>query len=205
MIEKYYIGQPFFKTTLNSDLVDTINNHMDNLLKNNNQVSVVNTLSGKITSEWDSIWFIDVDKKNEILNIFKYCIENLDKDNTFNEWEFNFNSAWINDQKQHEYQVIHQHSGKSLLGLSSIIFLKVPVFGKEYTETTEPHNGRTSLIGNGGGIFTYSHRLITPKVGDMYIFNYDMKHCVYPFVGDGTRRSMSINADLWPKKVSSKR
>ena len=66
MIEKYYIGQPFFKTTLNSDLVDTINNHMDNLLKNNNQVSVVNTLSGKITSEWDSIWFIDVDKKNEI-------------------------------------------------------------------------------------------------------------------------------------------
>ena len=51
MIEKYYIGQPFFKTTLNSDLVDTINNHMDNLLKNNNQVSVVNTLSGKITSE----------------------------------------------------------------------------------------------------------------------------------------------------------
>jgi len=204
MIEKIYLGQPFFKTSLSNELINNINNHMDDLLKNNKQVSMVNRLSGKITKEWDSIWFNDIDKEKEILKTFQYCIENLDKDNAFNDWSYDFDSAWINDQQQHEYQVVHQHTGKSMLGLASIIYLKVPDLGPEYTETTSPHNGRTTLIGNNGGIFTLSHYLITPVVGDMYIFNYDMKHCVYPFVGNGTRRSMSINVDIWPKKIEGK-
>ena len=201
MIEKIYLGQPFFKTSLSNELVNTINNHMDSLLETNKQVSMVDRLSGKITKEWDSIWFNDIDEKKEILKTFQYCIENLDKDNAFNDWSFTFDSAWINDQQQHEYQVVHQHTGRSMLGLASIIYLKVPDLGPEYTETTSPHNGRTTLIGNNGGMFTQSHYLITPIVGDMYVFNYDMKHCVYPFVGEGIRRSMSINVDIWPKKI----
>tara|TARA_Y100000004_G_C8796134_1_gene361398 strand:+ start:66 stop:695 length:630 start_codon:yes stop_codon:yes gene_type:complete len=200
-IEKHYLGQPFFKTSLSVQLINNINNHMDDLLKNNKQVSVVDTLSGKITKEWDSIWFADIDEKKEILNRFQYCIKNLDKDNNFHEWNYTLDSAWINDQQQHEYQGVHQHAGKSMLGLSSIIYLKVPDLGPEYTETSSPHNGRTTLIGNTGGIFTFSQYLITPVVGDMYIFNYDMKHCVYPFIGNGIRRSMSINVDIWPKKL----
>ena len=35
-----------------------------------------------------------------------------------------------------------------------------------------------------------------PKVGDFYIFPYDVEHCVYPFKGEGNRRSMSINFDV---------
>jgi hypothetical protein len=178
---------------------------MDDLLKNNQQISMIERLSGKITKEWDCFWFNDIDKKKEILNIFKYCIENLDKDNAFNEWGFTFDSAWINDQQQNEYQVVHQHTGKSMIGLASIIYLRVPDLGPEYTDTTVPHNGRTTLIANCGGMFTQSHYLITPKVGDIYVFNYDMKHCVYPFRGKGTRRSMSINVDIWPKKITGKK
>tara|TARA_B100002019_G_C20998196_1_gene463947 strand:+ start:31 stop:642 length:612 start_codon:yes stop_codon:yes gene_type:complete len=201
MIEKLYLGQAFFKTSLSDSLINNINNHMDDLLKNNKEVSMVHTLSAKITREWDSLWFNDIDEEKEILNRFQYCIENLDKDDAFHEWDYNFDSAWINDQQQHEYQIVHQHTGRSMLGLASIIYLKVPNLGPEYTETSSPHNGRTTLIGNIGGIFTHSHYLITPVVGDMYIFNYDMKHCVYPFVGNGIRRSMSINVDIWPKKI----
>jgi len=201
MIKKIYLGQPFFKTSICNELVNTINNHMDSLLETNKQVSMVDKLSGKITKEWDSIWFNDIDEKKEILKTFQYCIENLDKDNAFNDWSFTFDSAWINDQQQYEYQVVHQHTGRSMVGLASIIYLKVPDLGSEYTKTTLPHNGRTTLIGNIGGMFTQSNYLITPVVGDMYVFNYDMKHCVYPFVGNGIRRSMSINVDIWPKKI----
>ena len=68
--------------------------------------------------------FVDIEEAQKAYEMgYDKYKENLDKDNTFNEWEFNFDSAWINDQKQHEYQVIHQLSGKTLLGLSSIIFL----------------------------------------------------------------------------------
>ena len=38
--------------------------------------------------------------------------------------------------------------------------------------------------------------LVEPEVGDLYIFPYDIEHCVYPFKGTGMRRSMSINFDV---------
>ena len=106
------------------------------------------------------------------------------------------NSAWINDQYENEYQGVHTHSGREDLGFSSIMYLKVPDFGKEITNTGHALNGRTELIGNCGGTWQVSTQLITPKVCDFYIFPYDMQHLVYPFTGDGMRRSLVINVDI---------
>ena len=38
--------------------------------------------------------------------------------------------------------------------------------------------------------------MIQPNVGDFYIFPYDVEHLVYPFSGDGLRRTMSLNYDV---------
>ena len=110
--------------------------------------------------------------------------------------EVDMNSAWVNDQYENEYQGVHTHSGKEDLGFSSIMYLKVPDFGKEITDTGDPLNGKTELIGNCGGIWNCPTHLITPKVGDFYIFPYDMQHLVYPFTGNGMRRSLVINVDI---------
>ena len=101
---------------------------------------------------------------------FSYDIEEVD-----------LNSAWINDQYKNEYQGVHTHSGREDLGFSSILYLKVPDFGKEITDTGHACNGKTELIGNCGGTWSNPTHLITPKVGDFYIFPYDMQHLVYPF------------------------
>ena len=37
---------------------------------------------------------------------------------------------------------------------------------------------------------------ITPKVGDFYLFPHYMMHNVYPFKGNGERRSMSFNVSI---------
>jgi hypothetical protein len=83
--------------------------------------------------------------------------------------------------------------------------LKVPDFGKEITDTGHACNGKTELIGNCGGTWSNPTHLITPKVGDFYIFPYDMQHLVYPFTGNGMRRSLVCNFDIRrTKKYSMK-
>ena len=69
-------------------------------------------------------------------------------------------------------------------------------FGEEINNTSEPHNGRTMLIGNCQGQFIRKNIMIQPNVGDFYIFPYDVEHLVYPFSGDGLRRTMSLNYDV---------
>ena len=60
---------------------------------------------------------------------------------------------------------------------------------------------RTQLIGNCGGIWSNPTHVIEPKVGDFYIFPYDMQHVVYPFNGNGMRRSLVINFDILREKT----
>ena len=52
---------------------------------------------------------------------------------------------------------------------------------------------------NQDNYFTYINLLpleLQSKILQFYIFPYDVEHCVYPFKGDGNRRSMSINFDV---------
>ena len=102
----------------------------------------------------------------------------------------------IISQYEHEYQGIHTHSGREDLGFSSILYLKVPDFGKEITKTGTALNGKTELVGNCGGTWSSPTQLITPKVGDFYIFQASHQHFVMPFKAKTPkeiRLSMSFN------------
>jgi len=109
-------------------------------------------------------------------------------------------SAWINEMVEHEYNPLHLHMGKTEIGLTSVLCLKKPDdYGVEIARKDDPvydTNGRLELVGNGGGMFNYNQHKIDLDVGDLYVFPYDMKHCVYPFTGKGVRRTMSYNCDM---------
>ena len=109
-------------------------------------------------------------------------------------------SAWINEMVEHEYNPLHLHMGKTETGLSSVLCLKRPSdYGVEIARKDDPvydTNGRLELVGNGGGMFSYNQHKVDLEVGDLYVFPYDMKHCVYPFTGKGVRRTMSYNCDM---------
>jgi len=196
------LGQKIFKTKVSNELVDAINQKMDLEIQNQQAVSAVPILSGKIKGEYRTPWLHEVDKDSEIIDIVNQCLENSWKDNAFDKVEFYSDNSWINDQHENEYQTVHQHSGYSINGVSTILFLRVPDFGEEYTHTDTPMNGRTTFIGNIGGQFTNNSLTITPVVGDLYLFPYDMRHTVYPFKGNGIRRSLSANFDVYFSKTS---
>ena len=106
-------------------------------------------------------------------------------------------SAWINEMIEHEYNPMHHHIGKPEIGLTSVLCLKKPDdYGIELAREDDPANGRLELIGNGGGMFGYNQHKVDLEVGDLYIFPYDIKHGVYPFTGNGIRRTLSYNCDM---------
>ena len=106
-------------------------------------------------------------------------------------------SAWINEMVEHEYNPFHYHVGKTEIGITSVLCLKKPNdYGVEIAREDDPANGRLELAGNGGGMLGYNQHKADLKVGDLYVFPYDVKHGVYPFTGKGVRRTLSYNCDM---------
>ena len=77
------------------------------------------------------------------------------------------------------------------------MMLKKPnTYGVEYSRKYVPTNGALELI-SGSGILCHNQLRVDMKVGDLFIFPYDVQHGVYPFNGTTEcRRTLSYNCDL---------
>jgi hypothetical protein len=111
-------------------------------------------------------------------------------------------NAWINDMYANEYNPFHFHASKnSLVGLSSVLFLKTPdTYGEEIVNHSNPANGYLEFIGGQQHSLAISQLRLSPKVGDFFVFPYTLVHGVYPFRDtDQVRRTLSYNCDILPK------
>ena len=116
------------------------------------------------------------------------------------------NSIWVNEMKAHEYNPIHIHQGMLFTGLSSVMIMKLPTdTGIEYSAPEKPMNGRLQIIGASAGQFAKTDYSPNSKIGDFYVFPYDMRHCVYPFNGTKEkRRTLVCNVDVEHNPISSR-
>jgi hypothetical protein len=113
------------------------------------------------------------------------------------DYKMHFNSVWVNQMFEHEYNPVHVHQGTLFTGLSSVMILKLPSsFGVEYSSPDAPQNGRLQILGSSSGQFANVDYQPDIKERDFYIFPYDMRHCVYPFNGPGYRRTLAANMDV---------
>jgi hypothetical protein len=117
--------------------------------------------------------------------------------NKIRNYDMRFNSVWVNQMFENEYNPIHVHQGSLFTGLSSVMILKLPQsFGVEYSSPDAPQNGKLQILGAANGQFANVDYQPDIKEGDFYIFPYDMRHCVYPFNGPGHRRTLAANMDV---------
>lgn len=191
---KINFGQAVIHFEVPKDIINEINNvyesQLDNLKEHNN------FLAGKIKDQHK----VDEFLSDKIKDYFKDCFKTYI--NEFKSIGYNNNielfNAWINEMKAGEYNPMHIHRGKSNLGLSSVLCLKVPdEYGKEHSNDFLPVNGALEFLGSGSGMFNINQFRTYLSVGDLYIFPYDMFHGVYPFHSTKTnRRTMSYNCDL---------
>jgi len=116
------------------------------------------------------------------------------------------NSIWVNEMKAGDYNPVHVHQGRVYTGLSSVMILKLPKdYGPELTHPEQPMNGQLQILGNVAGQFATTDYSPKVKIGDFYIFPYDMRHVVYPFTNKkAKRRTLVCNVDVVYDPVASR-
>ena len=122
------------------------------------------------------------------------------------EYQMNINSIWVNEMKVGDYNPVHIHQGKLFTGLSSVMILKLPTdMGPEVARPDQPMNGQLQFMGSASGQFVKSDYSPDVKIGDFYVFPYDMRHVVYPFTNKKEkRRTLVCNCDVSYDPVKSR-
>ena len=126
--------------------------------------------------------------------------------NKTGKFSMNINSIWVNEMKAGEYNPVHIHQGMNYTGLSSVMILKLPKdMGPELARPDQPMNGQLQILGSANGQFVTSDYSPKMKIGDFYIFPYDMRHVVYPFTNKKEkRRTLVCNCDVSYDPVNSR-
>jgi len=134
---------------------------------------------------------------DNVLNWIDKAMDHYLKFNKIKDFKKSLNSVWVNQMFQHEYNPVHVHQGSLYTGLSSVMVLKLPEsFGVEYSSAHNPMNGQLQIMGSVSGQFATCDYSPNLTERDYYIFPYDVRHCVYPFNGEGYRRTLSANMDV---------
>ena len=138
--------------------------------------------------------FLPVDILKWFESIFRHYLEW----NKIKEYKLHISSIWINEMKAGEYNPVHIHQGKIFTGLSSVMILKLPKdMGPEIVRPDQPMNGQLQILGSAAGQFVTADYSPKMKIGDFYIFPYDVRHVVYPFTNKKVkRRTLVCNCDV---------
>ena len=198
-----FLGQSVLKYEVPLEIYHTINSIYEN--KYSELKPANKQLVGKIEKE-HSLFYDgeDSDKmiKHNYLpkNILVWFVEKFKHYLEWNKvkgYNMHFNSVWVNQMFEHEYNPVHVHQGTLPTGLSSVMILKLPKsFGVEYSASEMPQNGRLQMLGAASGQFANVDYQPIIEERDFFIFPYDMRHCVYPFNGPGWRRTLAANMDV---------
>jgi hypothetical protein len=151
--------------------------------------SLAGNLSNSLTLEDKDDWFLSevlIPTIGDYKNIFKYQSGShgtqsiLSKEALYILPEF-----WVNFQKQHEFNPIHDHGGV----FSFVLFMKIPYDWREQHKLPFVSGSNTPSASNFefvytdifGKIDTYPYKLDSSWEGTMLFFPSEMKHMVYPF------------------------
>ena len=124
-------------------------------------------------------------------------------------------SMWTVHSYEGDYNPVHDHGTRTQMGLSCIMYLKVPPQISALDNPSEEFGGLNQSSGAVDG-FTYltwgtngvrdvnmlrpiTEEYVKPEVGTMLMFPAWLRHGVNPFFGEGERRTMSANINVLPK------
>ena len=185
-------GPAIGSTNISKTLIDKINNFIDEVIKDKNKSKKFDWgkyLAGQVTQEIKlPKEIIDGELLNFLNKITKAFVEGLtDKKVT----KFQLISCWVVRQFQNEYNPIHWHNGH----ISGAGYLKLPNnFGASKQEKAENANGRINFTHGTRQFLSFGTITRKPEIGKIYLFPNYLMHSVYPFYGEGERRSISFNA-----------
>ena len=195
-----HLGLKINKYKTPTAIINILNDLIDKNLQNSELALYNHQLAGEIKGEWDIMKIIPIEAENFFWECTNNYVTNETHMLTKVKSKAQFNSCWINDQNEGEFNPVHAHHCAQRAGISSVLFLKVPdsisQAQQDYNQKEPPKAGRLEFIGSARHSFGRNQHLVHPNVGDLYIFPHELPHCVYPFKGEGVRRSLSFNVEL---------
>ena len=211
------------ETQLPENIVGGLNTYLDKLMVAEERKSHAGTLVGQIGHGQQ----LTMDHLCEEMGDFNILIQGLAMDYVKQfcsasgnplkgKREVMTDELWSVHSYMGDYNPIHDHGTKTLTGISTTTWTKVPKQIGKMGEYQQENESLYSLYGASGACdgflaFTYGRnelmntkRLrppqstsIQPKVGRQLMFPSWMQHMVYPFFGKGERRTVAANLNVW--------
>ena len=157
-----------------------------------NSKSLKSNLAGNLSSslvlnDTDNWFFVNTLRHiiGKYKEIFKKSTASNSRSISKNDIPYGLDRLWVNFQKQHEFNPMHNHSGV----YSFVVFMKIPTVWKEQCEipfVKESNSPKASAfefvyIDIMGNIRPYTYSLDSSFEGIMLFFPAEMMHMVYPF------------------------
>ena len=213
------------ETQMPQEMIDDVNEYMDEYRKSKNKESLAKTLVGQI-HKGEQLLLDHNDKRLLEYNHF-ICDLGAEYINYFARTgnplkcgkRVEIDETWSVHSYDGDYNPIHDHGTKTLMGISTTAWTKVPSqIGANATANTPTYSlynesghsdgciafqyGQVSVL-DGQRLKPAQSFVITPEVGKLLIFPSWLQHMVYPFKGEGERRTIASNLNCWDVQQTS--
>ena len=203
-------------------IIKDLNTYLDVYKKDKDRKSLSHTLVGQIHQGEQLL----MDHNDDMLKEYYRFITNMGviylqsfsyvTGHYFNNKIVDIDELWSVHSYEGDYNPIHDHGTKTITGISTTTWTKVPKQIGKMGEARLDREQTFSLFKASGACdgflaFTYGRNQIMdvqrlrppqsismqPKVGRQLIFPSWMQHMVYPFFGKGERRTVAANLNVW--------
>ena len=201
------------------DMIDSVNDYMDEYREDKNKESLAKTLVGQI-DKGEQLLLDHNDKRmfeysNFICNLGAEYINHFaaSGNSIKGDKQVQIDETWSVHSYDGDYNPIHDHGTKTLMGISTTAWTKVPPQIGAKATANSPTYSLYNESGHSDGCIAFqygqvsvidSERLkpaqsfvMTPEVGKLLIFPSWLQHMVYPFKGEGERRTIASNLNCW--------
>ena len=208
------------ETEMPSSMVTNINDYLDEYKETEDKKSLADTLVGQIT-QGEQLLLDNSDKRIKEYSDF-ICSLGADYINFFSQntgTQLNHPKAvavdetWSVHSYAGDYNPIHDHGTKTVMGISTTGWTKVPQQILDQPTAGSQNYSLYQASGDCDGYIAFQYGrnelmnterlrppqsfVIKPEVGKLLVFPSWLQHMVYPFKGEGERRTIASNLNCW--------
>jgi len=199
-------------------MVSGLNTYLDELMEQEDRISHAGTLVGQIGHGQQ----LTMDHNDPRLNDFcqmsgilatEYLKNFGSTGNNIGERQIGIDELWSVHSYERDYNPIHDHGTKTIMGISCTSWTKVPEQILDQPTAGSPEYSLYGASGDSDGCLAFNYGInslldverlrppqsfvIKPEVGKFLMFPSWLQHMVYPFEGEGERRTVAANLNVW--------
>ena len=214
------------ETEMPISMVKDLNDYLDEYKEDQDKKSLADSLVGQISQGEQLL----MDNEDSRLKEYSEFVCSLGADyinfffkNTGNKLDqpkaIAIDETWSVHSYAGDYNPIHDHGTKTIMGISTTGWTKVPQQILDQPTAGSPQYSLYQSSGDCDGYIAFNYGrnelmnttrlrppqsfVMKPEVGKLLVFPSWLQHMVYPFKGEGERRTVASNLNCWDVPVES--